>query len=290
MSGRGRRGRPRRVIPEAHERPTVPEREEHVVGSTTASMNQPPVAGQAGPSAPPEDAQVPGLFTAEQVAQIAQIVAIATRQQSQPPPPPREVMEEPGRSIERVQKLGSKPYDGSGDPEAAWLWLDRVNKVYGVMGCTDEQRVLFSSFLMEDGAKDWWDAVERRYPDGITWDQFQQEFTDRFFPQSHKDAKIEDFFKLEQKNMSVSEYEKKFSELVRLVPYIQVDEVLKCKRFLSGLQHQIRVHLSVVPQNRFGDLVEAALRVEQSTTAMYQSRQESKSKRSAPGTSQQSSG
>ena len=122
---------------------------------------------------------------------------------------------------------------------------------------------------------------ERRYPDGITWDQFQQEFTDRFFPQSHKDSKIEEFFKLEQKNMSVSEYEKKFSELVRLVPYIQADEVLKCKRFLSGLQHRIRVHLSVVPQNRFGDLVEAALRVEQSTTAMYQSRQECKSKRSA---------
>ena len=130
--------------------------------------------------------------------------------------------------------------------------------------------------------------MDRRYPDGISWDQFQQDFTDRFFPQSHKDSKIEEFFKLEQKNMSVSEYEKKFSELVRLVPYIQADEVLKCKRFLSGLQHRIRVHLSVVPQNRFGDLVEAALRVEQSTTTMYQSRQESK--RSAPGTSQQSSG
>ena len=90
--------------------------------------------------------------------------------------------------------------------------------------------------------------------------------------------------------MSVSEYEKKFLELVRLVPYIQADEVLKCKRFLSRLQHRIRVHLSVVPQNRFGELVEAALRVEQSTTAMYQSRQESKSKRSAPITSQQSFG
>ena len=62
---------------------------------------------------------MPGLFTAEQVAQIAQIVAIATRQQSQPPPPPREVMEEPGRSIESVLKLGAKPYDGSGDPKAA---------------------------------------------------------------------------------------------------------------------------------------------------------------------------
>ena len=48
------------------------------------------------------------------------------------------------------------------------------------------------------------------------------------------------------------------------------------------------MHLSVFPQNRFGDLVEAALRVEKSTTAMYQRRQESK--RSALGTSQQSSG
>ena len=130
--------------------------------------------------------------------------------------------------------------------------------------------------------------MDRRYPDGISWDQFQQGFTDRFFPQSHKDSKIEEFFRLEHKNLSVSEYEKRFSELVRLVSYIQADEVLKCKRFLSGLQHRIRVHLSVVPQNRFGDVVEAALRVEQSTTAMYQSRQESK--RSAPGTSQQSSG
>ena len=106
-------------------------------------------------------------------------------------------MEEPGRSIERVQKLGANPYDDSGDPEATWLWLDRVNKIYRVMGSTDEQRVLFSSFLMEDRAKDWWDAVERRYPNGISWDQFQQEFTDKFFPQSHKDSKIEEFFKLE---------------------------------------------------------------------------------------------
>ena len=118
---RGRRGRLRKVIPAVPKRPVVPVRDEHIVGSTTASMNQPPTAGQAGPSRPPEGAQVPGLFTAEQVAQIAHIVAIATRQQSQPTPPPRKVIEEPGRSIERIQKLGAKPYDDSGDPEAAWL-------------------------------------------------------------------------------------------------------------------------------------------------------------------------
>ena len=42
MSGRGRRGRPRRVIPAVPERPAVPVRDEHVVGSTTIYVNQPP--------------------------------------------------------------------------------------------------------------------------------------------------------------------------------------------------------------------------------------------------------
>ena len=56
MLGRGRRGRPRRVIPAVSERLVVPVRDEHVVGSTTASMNQPPSVGQAGPSGPPEGA------------------------------------------------------------------------------------------------------------------------------------------------------------------------------------------------------------------------------------------
>ena len=81
MSGRGRRGNSRRVVPEVFECSVVPERDEHVVGSPTASMNQPPAAGQAGPSGPLGGAQVPGLFTEEQVAQIAPIVAMATCQQ-----------------------------------------------------------------------------------------------------------------------------------------------------------------------------------------------------------------
>ena len=65
------------------------------------------------------------------MTQIAQIVAIVT-----------------------CQKLGAKPYDGSGDPEAAWLWFNKVNKIYRVMGYTDDQRDLFLGFLMEDRAKD----------------------------------------------------------------------------------------------------------------------------------------
>ncbi|KAH7548408.1 hypothetical protein JRO89_XS14G0121900 [Xanthoceras sorbifolium] len=40
----------------------------------------------------------------------------------------REAPEEQRCTIERASKLGAKPYDGSGDPEAALLWLDRTEQ------------------------------------------------------------------------------------------------------------------------------------------------------------------
>ena len=36
--------------------------------------------------------------------------------------------------IERALKLGAKTYDGTGDPEPTYLWLDRVSEIYTMMG------------------------------------------------------------------------------------------------------------------------------------------------------------
>ena len=74
--------------------------------------------------------------------------------------------------IERALKLGAKAYNGVDDLEAAYLWLDRVRENYAVMRCLDEQKVLFLVFLMAARAKDWWEAIKRRHPTGVTWDQF----------------------------------------------------------------------------------------------------------------------
>ena len=186
--------------------------------------------------------------------------------------------------IERALKLGAKTYDDTDDPEAAYLWLDRVSEICTVMGCSDEQKVLFSGFLMIVRAKDWWEAIKRRHPTGVTWDQFRQAFTDRFYPRSYQDAKIEEFFRLEQRSLTVTEYQLRFLELVKLVPMIQENEEHKCKRFMAGLNFRIKVHLAWASQNNFGELVEAALKVERTVSVLTQGRPDSK--RGAPGTSQ----
>ena len=57
--------------------------------------------------------------------------------------------------IEHTLKFGAKTYDGTGDPETTYLRLDRVSEIYAVMRCLDEQKVLFSGFLIAATAKDW---------------------------------------------------------------------------------------------------------------------------------------
>ena len=59
--------------------------------------------------------------------QMAQILATAFRQPC-----------EPTVSIERARKLGVRNYDRIGDPEKVWSWLEGNERVFSVMGCSDE--------------------------------------------------------------------------------------------------------------------------------------------------------
>ena len=52
--------------------------------------------------------------------QDIQIVTVPNRQTREPP-------EEHRGMIEHALKLGAKTYDGTGDPKAGYLWLDRVS-------------------------------------------------------------------------------------------------------------------------------------------------------------------
>ena len=75
---------------------------------------------------------------------------------------------------------------------------------------------------------------------GVIWAEFKREFTERFFPKSYKDCKVEEFYILEQGSSSVPEYEKKFSELIRLVPFFTENEQEKINRFMAGLNPTVR--------------------------------------------------
>ena len=55
--------------------------------------------------------------------------------------------------------------------------------------------------------------------------------------------------------------------MIRLVPLIAENEEQKCKRFIAGLHSRLRVHLTLAPRTHYGELVDAAMRVEREVPA-----------------------
>ena len=106
MSGRGRRGQSRTSAPEA-----PPERYvEHTLRSEDASMHQPP--------AEPSRATDPrgGSLTMDQLYRLLQQL------------PSNTGVSRRAEGHDRTRsKLGVKTYDRTYNPEAAYLWLDRVS-------------------------------------------------------------------------------------------------------------------------------------------------------------------
>ena len=98
----------------------------------------------------------------------------------------------------------------------------------------------------------------------MSWTQFKEEFLEKFYPTVYKDQKIEEFFKLEQGTMLVTDYEKKFSELVRHIPLFCDLEVQTIKRFVVGLRKEVKRILASVSHTQYGQVVEAAIRRERS--------------------------
>ena len=92
------------------------------------------------------------------------------------------------------------------------------------------------------------------------------------FPKSFIDAKVEEFYRLEQGDFSVPEYEKKFSELISLVPFFAENEQKKINRFMAGLNPTVRTIVTSASHTRYGQLVEAATRVEQSAQTALKSK------------------
>ena len=84
----------------------------------------------------------------------------------------------------------------------------------------------------------------------------------------------------------MAEYEKRFSELVRLVPYIAENEEQKIDRFMAGLNPSVRTIVTSSEHTRYGQLVEAATRVEQSAQIALKSKSQFSQKQSWTGSHQ----
>ena len=100
---------------------------------------------------------------------------------------------------------------------------------------------------LSGSAQDWWRAMvsdwDRELP--ITWEDFRDEFLEKYFPVDLCIQKENEFTNLIQGHHTVSQYEARFIELAEFAPTIVLTDLTKARRFEIGLWPLI--HLEVRP-------------------------------------------
>ncbi|XP_070057125.1 uncharacterized protein [Nicotiana tomentosiformis] len=113
----------------------------------------------------------------------------------------------------------------------------------------------------------WWHTYKSDRPAGatpLTWHQFSVLFFEKFVPQTRREELRRKFEKLCQGDMTVTQYEMRFTKLARHAIWLVPTEREKIRRFIDNLNYGLHYSLAVEVETyaRFDQVVEIARRLE----------------------------
>ncbi|XP_038988074.1 uncharacterized protein LOC120112563 [Phoenix dactylifera] len=175
-------------------------------------------AGEASHSSGPQGQSTPETAAGNQtrvLELIEEVVGLVRQQRQQPQQPIQQVVDPPEqrRSIAEFKRMAPSVFKGTTSPQEAEAWIDEMEKAFRAMECTDEEKVRFATYMLQDRAHHWWMSVERTLAseqEALTWQRFRTAFYSKYFPSSRLRELEREFLNLSQGTMTVDEYEAEF--------------------------------------------------------------------------------
>ena len=80
----------------------------------------------------------------------------------------------------------------------------------------------------------------------MKWEFFVHEFKAKYVTGKYRESKWKRFLNMKQRNLSVAEYEKEFSHLIKYASEAVLTEAFQCRQFEDGLHDSIKRYLAPV--------------------------------------------
>ncbi|OMP11413.1 Retrotransposon gag protein [Corchorus capsularis] len=167
-----------------------------------------------------------------------------------------------GCTFIEFKKINPPAFEGHFYPLEAESWIKKMDHLFGLLNCTDEQKVSYATFMLEGDAVHWWEFAKRDIKKPVTWYVFKAAFSGHYLPRSFRKLKELEFLELEQGSMTVNEYDTRFIGLSRFAPNMVTKKGFLAGHFLRGLRPSIRSQLSILKPENYPDLVDDALAIE----------------------------
>ena len=128
---------------------------------------------------------------------------------------------------------------------------------------SDTTRIRLAAFQLEGEAQVWWNwAKTSRDLEAMTWPEFHDLFMGKYFPDTARHAKAQEFLELKQGTMTVLEYVARFTELACFADDYVAMDLAKVRRFENGLKLSIRGRIVGLRLQDMDSMVGTALTIE----------------------------
>ena len=142
-------------------------------------------------------------------------------------------------------------------------WFMQIEKVLEAMEITsDMTRIRLAVFQLEGEAQVWWNWAKTSKDLEATWVEFQELFMGKYFSDTTRHAKAQEFLELKQGTMTVIEYVARFTELSRFSDDYVAMDMAKVRRFENRLKLSIRGRIIGLRLRDMESIVGTALTIE----------------------------
>jgi len=121
-------------------------------------------------------------------------------------------------TVEDFSRHKPAEFTGKASPNEADAWLRKCEKIFKVMNCEDEQKLLFATYLLNGDAEYWWAGMQQQMEnseESVSWANFRTRFLEKYFPDTARQDREAEFLALQQGDMIVQEYVNRFEHLAR---------------------------------------------------------------------------
>ena len=149
-------------------------------------------------------------------------------------------------------------------------WFMQVEKALEAMEITsDTTRIRLAAFQLEGEAQVWWNwAKTSRDLEAMTWAEFHDLFMGKYFPDTARHTKAQEFLELKQGTRTVMEYAARFTELARFVDDYVATDMAKVRRFENGMKLSIQGKIVGLRLPDMDSMIGNALTIEKERSRM----------------------
>ncbi|GKB91090.1 putative reverse transcriptase domain-containing protein [Tanacetum coccineum] len=146
--------------------------------------------------------------------------------------------------------MNGKPHSFNGTEGVVGLrrWIEKVEQVFEICKCIEEDKVMFAASTFEGRALTWWNGNVHTLglfnAIRIPWTEFKTMMTTEYWPTTEIQNIEQELWTLTLKGDGIEAYNNRFHELVLMCPELVPTEKKKIEKYIRGFPERIKGNIT----------------------------------------------